>query len=191
MYRDAYHSLLPDDLSCVQGFVSRDLLVLLEQKRALSFIPTENFGIYVVPELKFTTSGLLKKWFVAERGSFLKSQYPHFQVWRTTDLGFTPVSGTATLSSPTPSQSGHLNVYEYVVDPPAPVMPGDFIGWDQPDMASARLLPYLLNNTGYQTHLVTQILSDNVIEGTTILDYRSIPLISVELLGETKDHTNQ
>ena len=164
----------------------------MEQKRALSFIPTENFRTYVVPELKFTTSGLLKKWlFVTERGSFLKSQYPHFQVWRATDLGFTLVSGTATLSSPTASQSGHLNVYEYVLDPPAPVRPGDFIGWDQPEEATARLLPYLLNNTGYQTHLATKILSDNIIEGTTILDYRSIPLISVELLGETKDYTNK
>ena len=164
--------------------MSHNVLTLLLQKRELTHIMTDTISFFVVPELVFTTSGLLQKWiFVAEERSNFATDYPHFQVRRRTDQGgFAAVNGTDT-SGKVPVRSGSLNVYEYILDPPALVESGDFVGWSQPAMNKARLLLLVLKNTGYDIHFVTEN-SANVIEETQILD-RYNPLIGVQMLGKT------
>lgn len=167
---------------CVQGFMSHTLLTLLAlNRRSLAPIPT-TLTTLVAPDLTFTTDGRLQKWmFVSEDDSSIWTGYPHFQVWRRTEQGFTAVNGTST-SSYSPVRSGELNVYEYTLDPPAQVQSGDFVGWEHPT-TRARWLPLVVSNTGYEIHEVTSKAND-IIFGTNVLNYRSNPLIGVEMLGE-------
>ena len=166
--------------SCVQGFMSRTLLTLLAlKKRSLTHV--QRTLTLVAPDLTFTTDGLLQKWmFVSEDGSSILTGYPHFQVWRIAEQGFTAVNGTSTHSY-TPARSGELNVYEYTLDPPAYVQSGDFVSWEH--TLASRWLPLVVNNTGYEIHLATSKLND-VIFATDLLEYHSNPLIGVQMLGK-------
>ena len=177
--------LFTDDLSCIEGFMNETLLKLLLQKRELSHIPTETTfaTILIVPDLQFTSDGLLQKWvFVSREDSNLRSDHPHFRVWRRVDQGFIAVSGTYTFGE-TPIRSRDLNVYEYTIDPPAQVEAGDFVGWEQVAASDTRLLPLLVNNTGYEIHLVT-LNGDRILQ-TEQLPYQANPLIGVQMLGKT------
>ena len=169
--------------SCVQGFMSRALLTLLAlKKRSLTHIPIARTLTLVVPDLTFTTDGLLQKlMFVSEDDSSIWPGYTHFQVWRRTEQGFTAVNGTSTHSY-IPVRSSELNVYEYTLDPPAQVQSGDFVSWEYPS-SRYRWLPLVVNNTGYEIHLVTS-KSNDVIFQTQLLEYHSNPLIGVQMLGK-------
>ena len=163
-----------------------ELLTLLMQRGQIIHIKTTlGFTNYVVPELSFTTSGLLQKYiFVSREDSNPRPQLPHFRVWREgTDQGFIAVDGTYTFGRQ-PVRSQDLNVYEYTLDPPVPVEVGDFIGWEQHLTSTTRLLPLLLNNTGYTIHRASA-LTGNEIRGTTVLSYKANPLIGVQILGKT------
>ena len=161
--------------------MNRTLLTLLAIKKK-SLTPIPRALTLVAPDLTFTTDGLLQKWmFVSEDDSSIRNGYPHFQVWRRTEQGFTAVGGTATHSS-TPVRSGELNVYEYTLDPPAQVQSGDFVSWVHPS-TTKRWLPLVVNNTGYEIHLVTSKSIDIIFE-TELLEYHSNPLIGVQMLGK-------
>ena len=184
-------TIFTGDSDCIEGFISLELLTLLMQRRQIVHLPTTlGFSNYVVPELSFTTSGLLQKYiFVSREDSNLRPQLPHFRVWREgTGQGFITVNGTYT-SGRQPLRSRDLNVYEYALDPPVPVEMGDFIGWEQHLMSTTRLLPLLVNNTGYTIHRATD-LRENEIRGTTVLSYRANPLIGVQILGKIGLHAS-
>ena len=92
-------------------------------------IPQSNLS-YVFPSLQVVEDGVLEKWLFAAdiRRTLLAGQEPvsiQFQVWRN-------VEGRATLHLTTNVTSlirtGYPNVYEYTVDPPQPVLTGDFVG---------------------------------------------------------------
>ena len=167
---------------CAHGFIGRDILQLAEAR--VAFNSSASTMRAVVPELKFTTSGLLTKWiFAAQYTTILNSAYPHFQVWRKTGSTFTAVEGTITSSS-LPSRSTFLNVYEYFLEPPVPVEAGDFVGMVVPGSNDGRLKLSIIRGVGYDIHTVSG-QNGNVIFLTTA-GPPSIPQINVELLGEQK-----
>ena len=169
---------------CAQGFISKDILQLVEQRRNVGFISSNRLTTYVVPELKFSESGLLERWiFVAHHRAIpINDDRPHFQVWRDTGSTLMAVNGTGTFSL-TPTSTDRLNVYEYVLDSPVPVEAGDIVGWSQDNPNSALLRLAVIENTGYDIHQVTTGTEDTI-EEMIALDFQSIPLISTRLLGE-------
>ena len=165
--------------------MGRNILTLLMQRRQLIHISTPTTlvpEVYVVPNLRFTTDGLLQKWiFVSQEDSNQRFQFPHFRVWRRTGQSYTAVNGTHTMGS-NPVRSRDLNVYEYTLDPPAPVEYGDFIGWEQLGASDTRFLPLLVDNTGYSIQYASNQIG-NTIRGAEQI-YRANPLIGVQLLGK-------
>ena len=165
--------------------MSRNLLSLLVERRKLTHLsPTSSNvpDVFVFPGLRFTVNGLLRKWiFVSGDDSFLRPDFPNFRVWRSMGQEFVAVSGTNT-SGLTPVRSPNLNVYEYTLDPPAPVLKGDFIGLEQTRDSRTRFLPLLLNNTGYELHIATHTIGNRIL-GTELREYKCDPLIGVQFLG--------
>ena len=163
--------------------MNQALLKLFLQKRELGHIPTaRTFATtFIVPDLQFTSGGLLQKWiFVSREDSNLRNDHPHFRVWRRLDQGFIAVSGTYTFGE-SPVRSQNLNVYEYTLDPPARVESGDCVGWEQVAASDTRLLPLLVKNTGYDIHMVTNIIVDRILNTEKLTD-KSNPLIGVQML---------
>ena len=124
--------------SCFEGALSVDALKLyVEASTSISneeivpevadIPPTPLF--YVFPSLQFSKGGLLEKWvFGADLVSSSLQPQPisiDFQVWRNADDRVVVYS--TNITSP-PTRSGHLNVYEYTVNPPQPVLAGDYVG---------------------------------------------------------------
>ena len=164
--------------------MSESILTLLVQKQQLTHVPTEQQIHHIVPDLKFTTSGLLTRWlFVSREDSQFKLEFPNFFVWRQNNQGYTMVDGTTT-NVLTPMRSHHLNVYEYILDPPAQVEVDDFIGWEQVADHSIKYLPLVLNNTGYSIERVTDLIFTDI-RSTVLLPYRVNPLIGVQLLSKS------
>ena len=165
------------------------LLPLLIQKGRLTPIMTSSIGstdIFVFPDLKFTVDGLLEKWiFVSRDVSPIKPYLPHFRVWRRAEnQGYVAVSGTHTMGL-TPVKTQYLNVYEYTLDPPAQVLEGDFIAFEQLDSRLTKFLPLLVNNTGYDLKFVSHSMDDDRILGTEPFGQYN-PLFGVQMLGEVQ-----
>ena len=142
---------------------------------------------YLFPDLQFTTDGLLEKWiFVSGNDSPIRPHLPHFRVWRRVeDQGYVEVNGTHTLGL-TPVKTQYLNVYEYILDSPAQVLDGDFIGFEQMNYNSTRFLPLLISNTGYDLYFVfhSVIAIPKRILGTELLSPKYNPLFGVQMLGK-------
>ena len=170
--------------NCARGFIGRDILQLAEAK--VAFITPASTMRAVVPELKFTASGLLTKWiFAAQYTTIFNSLYPQFRVWRKTGSTFTAVEGTIS-SSYLPSRSTFLNVYEYFLDPPVPVEAGDFVGMVVPNSKDARLRLSIIRGIGYDIHTVSGQRGDVIF--LTTVGSPAIPQINVELLGKQKKY---
>ena len=73
------------------------------------------------------------------------TQYPELQVWRNMTGTFVKVGNTGNME---PVQTAYLNVYEYVLDPPLPVLAGDVLGIYQPPENESRVHLTFLRNTG-------------------------------------------
>ena len=85
---------------------------------------------YVFPSLQVAEDGLLERWLFAADLVRKRSTRPEpvsieLQIWRTVE-GRASLNHTSVVS--TPNRSGYPNVYEYTVDPPHPVMAGDYVG---------------------------------------------------------------
>ena len=73
------------------------------------------------------------------------TQYPELQVWRNMTGTFEKVGNT---DNTEPVQTAYLNVYEYVLDPPLPVLAGDVLGIYQPPEDESRVHLTFLEDTG-------------------------------------------
>ena len=172
--------------------MSEKLLTLLVQREQITHIDTHDQTptTYILPDLTFTVGGLLQKWiFVSREDSRLRTKFPHFRVWRRANQQFTAVEGTYTMDL-TPAKSRYLNVYEYTLEPPVQVEPGDLIGWEQTRDSDIRYLPLILNNTGYNIHRVTSSITGSDIQISRLLDYRVNPLVGVQLLRKNLMHSH-
>ena len=165
--------------SCFEGFLDIEALQLymeaiakdkdeenddaINNDRVLEtdVVPQSNLS-YVFPSLQVVEDGVLEKWLFAAdiRRTLLAGQEPvsiQFQVWRN-------VEGRATLhlTSNVTSliRSGYLNVYEYSVDPPQPVLTGDFVGVKVQLPSSLRLLWHPGNGTAYLMSDIEEEMSE-------------------------------
>ena len=146
----------------------RLLLLLIHRDRLTPIMTRYNYNVF--PDLQFTADGLL----------------PHFRVWRRVkDQGYVEVNGTTTLGL-TPVKTQYLNVYEYILDSPAQVLEGDFIGFEQMDYNSTRFLPLVISNTGYDLYFVLYlaIAGPKIILHTELLSPKYNPLFGVQMLGK-------
>ena len=151
--------------SCFEGFLDIEALQLYmeaithdkghdamddDRVSETDVVPQSNLS-YVFPSLQVVEDGVLEKWLFAAdiTRTMSAGQEPvsiQFQVWRN-------VEGRATLhlTSNVTSliRSGYPNVYEYSMDPPQPVLAGDFVGVKVQLPSSLRPLWKAGNGTAY------------------------------------------
>ena len=128
---------------CAEGFISRERLVegaLLIGDFAYAYSQQS-----VIPDINFTTSGSVTKLTFAAQYRASATQYPELQVWRNMTGTFVKVGNT---SNTEPIQTAYLNVYEYILDPPLPVLAGDVLGIYQPPEDESRFHLTFLEDTG-------------------------------------------
>ena len=99
----------------------------------------------IIPDISFTTSGSVLRLTFAAQYRASATQYPELQVWRNMTGTFVKVGNT---SNTVPIQTAYLNVYEYVLDPPLPVLAGDVLGIYQPPEDESRVHLTFLEDTG-------------------------------------------
>ena len=99
----------------------------------------------IIPDINFTTSGSVVRLTFAAQYRESATQYPELQVWRNMTGTFVKVGNTSNME---PVQTAYLNVYEYVLDPPLPVLAGDVLGIYQPPENESRVHLTFLEDTG-------------------------------------------
>ena len=128
---------------CTEGFISRERLV------EGAFLIRDFAYIYsqqtIIPDINFTTSGAVVRLTFAAQYRASATQYPEVQVWRNMTGTFVKVGN---ISNTEPIQAAYLNVYEYVLDPPLPVLAGDVLGIYQPPEAVSRVHLTFVRATG-------------------------------------------
>ena len=130
------YAVASDD-SCMDGFLRVDALRLYMEEY-ISYDSSEEYITtpgaipdqlsYVFPSLEFSQDGFLEKWLFAagiNNVSTPETISIEFEVWRKVERGMT--ANTTTITT-TPVRSGYLNVYEYTVTLPQPVLAGDYVG---------------------------------------------------------------
>ena len=133
--------------------------------------------------LQFSENGLLEKWLFAAGLTYISLTIPQsipieFQVWRNLSDGVTVTTTTITTA---PVRSGYLNVYEYTINPPLPVLAGDYVG------VMVELPSYLRPQWVPQTGLVYYEVSRPV-SGEGTADFTNVgtalPLIAAQVRGK-------
>ena len=124
--------------SCFEGFLSVEALQLyietteeeaMDRDTSPAVIPNSALS-YVFPSLQVVEDGLLEKWlFAADIIRTLPAgEEPisiEFQIWRSVE-GRASLNHTSSITRI--ARTGYPNVYEHAVDPPQPVLSGDFVG---------------------------------------------------------------
>ena len=101
----------------------------------------------IIPDMTFTSSGSVVRWTFAARYRASATQYPELQVWRENTTGtYVKVGSTGNME---PAQTAHLNVYEYVLDPPLQVLAGDVLGIYQPFYTNSRVHLLFLSDSNH------------------------------------------
>ena len=99
----------------------------------------------IIPDINFTMSGSVTRLTFAAQYRASATQYPELQVWRNMTGTFVKVGNTSNME---PIQTAYLNVYEYVLNPPLPVLAGDVLGIYQPPEDESRVHLTFLRDTG-------------------------------------------
>ena len=167
-------------------------LMTIERMNALLTLDRESFGskrIYpqeqmLFPNIQFTCSGQVVKWIVG--ASYTSGEYySELQIWRpTSDNTFQKLNSTVT----TVLAEVRSGIYEFVVDPPFPVQPGDVLGiFQPPELESRLLIDYDGRDSGMNYYLPLD--GDTIQPSHTFVDISEsgwqsgtiLPLVSVEI----------
>ena len=129
--------------NCTEGFISRERLA--EEALLIGDFAYTYRQQTIIPDINFTTSGSVVRLTFAAQYRESATQYPELQVWQNMSGTFVKVGNTANME---PVQTAYLNVYEYVLDPPLPVLAGDVLGIYQPPEDESRVHLTFLEDTG-------------------------------------------
>ena len=176
----------------MEGFLSVDALHLYMEERIRHDSSEEDSSptnrpeaipdqlSYVFPSLQFSQNGLLEKWlFAAELNvSTLENISIEFEVWRKVGIGMTANTTTITAS---PVRTGYLNVYEYTVTPPQPVLAGDYAGVRV--LLPSLLRPLWVQNSGTLYQRVVKPADGEVTQSFSFSG-RAVPLFVAQVKGE-------
>ena len=171
-------------------------LVTGERMKTLLALDRDSFGIKnifpqeqgIFPNIQFTCTGRVVKWIIgASYAAFLSGveYFSELQIWRpTSNTTFQKLNGTiTTVSTEVPS-----GIYEFVVEPPLPVQPGDILGIFQPPLLDSRLL--VDYDSGENAKMFYLPLMNNIVQPAhTSVDVNVggwetgtvLPLVSVEI----------
>ena len=128
---------------CAQGFISREILV--EEALLIGDFAYTYSQQTIIPGINFTMSGSVVRLTFAAQYRESATQYPELQVWRNMTGTFVKVGNAGNME---PVQTAYLNVYEYVLDPPLPLLAGDVLGIYQPPEDESRIHLTFLRDTG-------------------------------------------
>ena len=128
---------------CTEGFISRERLA--EEALLIGDFAYTYSQQTIIPDINFTMSGSVVRLTFAAQYRQSATQYPELQVWRNMSGTFVKVGNT---DNTEPVQTAYLNVYEYVLDPPLPVLAGDVLGIYQPPEDESRVHLTFLEATG-------------------------------------------
>ena len=143
--------------------------------------------VCVVPDLQFPRDGLLSK--LSFVGQFLQSPppdsqlYPELQIWRVQggSNNDTYVKVTTTDISSAPQFTGHLNVYEFIFDPPVEVKEGYVLGYHQPVIRQSRLGLVTIQDKGPENYCIFgQNPTTLFTQSNTVSSFTRTPLVAFE-----------
>ena len=141
----------------------------------------------VVPDLQFPCDGLLSK--LSFVGQFLQSPppdshlYPELQIWRVQggSNNDTYVKVTTTGTSSAPQFTGHLNVYQFIFDPPVEVKEGYVLGYHQPPSSLSRLGLVSIQDKGPENYCIFgQNPATLFTQSNTVSSFTRTPLVAFE-----------
>ena len=160
---------------------------LVRKSLSLAFSTDLVFShVCVVPDLQFPHDGLLSK--LSFVGQFLQSSpdrqlYPELQIWRVQggSNNDTYVRVTTTGTSSAPQFTGHLNVYQFIFDPPVEVKEGYVLGYYQPPTSLSRLGLVTIQDKGPENYCIFgQNPTTLFTQSNTVLSLPRTPLVAFE-----------
>ena len=136
----------------------------------------------IIPNMTFTRSGSVVRWTFAAQYTSSATQYPELQVWRENTTGtYVKVGSTDNME---PIQTAYLNVYEYILDPPLQVLPGDLLGIYQPSSRNSRLHLLFLSDSNHVNWYASAPRPWNSFMTTDSQTNNVLPLVAVSFEPE-------
>ena len=157
----------------------RGRLTTLNGGRAVRFNSQNLF-----PSITFTCEANVSKWIIGGRTFNDRDSRPEFQLWRLkpntiADYQRVYTSGALAVVNATIAD----RVYEYPMDPPLTVQPGDVLGIYQPTSASGRLRIFYEEDVGaealYQT--ISSSQDEFPAPAVSVQTHNHLPLVTVEV----------
>ena len=143
----------------------------------------------IFPNLRFTCSGVVVKWIVAGDYPRNNAYFPELQIWRPTGtFMYQKLNG----STATAADEVDYDIYEFTVDPPLPVQPGDVLGIFQPAVSISTLIvehDASVNSLHFYHFVGGGVTTSDTFIDINTGDWRSrtgLPLVSVEISKFTK-----
>ena len=138
----------------------------------------------IIPNMTFTSSGSVVRWTFVARYRASATQYPELQVWRENTTGtYVKVGSTGNME---PDQTGYLNVYEYVLDPPLQVLAGDVLGIYQPSSRNSRVQILFLSDSNHVNWYNFSSRPQNSFVVTGSQTNNVLPLVTVSFEPESE-----
>ena len=182
-YLRIHLSLTPEPPECANGFVTlermRGTLTRLNGGR---IIRSNSQNLF--PNITFTCETNVSKWIIGGRTFDDRDSRPELQLWRLkpntiADYQRVYTSGALAVVNATIAD----RVYEYPMDPPLTVQPGDVLGIYQPTSASGRLRIFYEEDVGaealYQT--ISSSQDEFPAPAVSVQTHNHLPLVTVEV----------
>ena len=184
-------SLIPEPPECANGFVTlermRGTLTTLNGGRTVRYNSQNLF-----PNITFTCEANVSKWIIGERTVNNRVSRPELHLWRlkpNTIADYQRVYTSGALADDGPTIADR--VYEYPMDPPLTVQPGDVLGIYQPTSGSSRLRIFYEEDVGaealYQT--ISSSQDEFPAPAVSVQTHNHLPLVTVEV-GMCYNYTN-
>ena len=138
----------------------------------------------IFPGMYFSCNGLLTKWIIGGKPAETKAPLPELQLWRTND-GTNYLKTSFSLINTLPRTTSHINVYEYIVEPPLEFQKGDIFGLYKPRESESVLNIFLQKNSGPfaygKENGANKALTRIIVDPAMSLDQNDYPMVSVEI----------
>ena len=168
--------------NCTEGFITRKRLA--DAALLIGDFTYMYRRQLIIPNMTFTSSGSVVRWSFAAQYNASATQYPELQVWRENTTG--RYVKVASIGNMEPIQTGYLNVYEYVLDPPLQVLGGDVLGIYQPAFRNSRVKLLFLSDSNHVNWYTVVSRPRDTFVATGSQTNDELPLVAVSFEPESK-----
>ena len=177
----------------MEGFLNEEAVRIAVEVYATS--DTYNVRIHerqqrIIPGIKFTCTGTLTKWIIgAQRTQTQATNHLQLQIWRRRQESSNRYDRTTFSDITALNDTGDLNVYEYIPNPPLQFQTNDILGLYQPCICNSQVVVYYQSGDGPRNYRRSNQNSPSSMEFRASGERdNDLPLVTVNVNGKLNNY---